>query len=354
MKAAGAKAEAALSAPSERVFAFLLFGPDRGEVEEHGDNLSRHFADAGAGFDNQRLREEDLKRNDMALLHAMTQQSLLGGRSCLRLRLENESASARIQKNLTALFGEDPQRWNPLILEAGELRKASKLRLFFEDHPRLLAMQFYEADARSIDRWLEAEARKYGLALSGPLRTVFLSLMPPQRHIMRAELEKLSLFCGTRAGSEASVPISEDAIYAACSDQSEGEIDDLLDAAFSGELAQAAQLAERSLESGSSSITIARAMQRAIIRLIDLSTQTRNGLSIEEAVQSLRPPVHFRARPRLMLHAGIWPESALSPLLAAVYRLELQSKQTGLPRDLLLHELIIAIAKRARRLQAAA
>lgn len=354
MKAAGAKAEAALSAPSNRVFAFLLFGPDRGEIEENGDNLSRRFNDAGTGFENQTLREEDLKRSDMALLHAMSQQSLLGGRSCLRLRLENEATSARIQKNLTALVGEDPRQWNPLILEAGELRKTSKLRLFFEDHPRLMALQFFEPDARSIDRWLETEARAYGLALSPALRQVFLSLMPPQRHIMRAELEKLSLYCGAVRDGRAVLPPDEEAIYAACSDQAESEIDDLLAAAFSGELMRAAHLVERSVESGHSTITIARALQRAIIRLIDLGTQTEAGRSIEEVVQNLRPPVHFRARPRLIQHAKIWPPGALTPLLGAVFRLELQSKQTGMPRELLLQELIIAIAKRSRRLQASA
>ncbi|MBX9726039.1 MAG: hypothetical protein K2X09_02130, partial [Rickettsiales bacterium] len=53
------------------------------------------------------------------------------------------------------------------------------------------------------------------------------------------------------------------------------------------------------------------------------------GMSIDAAIEGLRPPVFFKAKPLLKAHASRWSSAACAVALAKLQLLELDSKRYG-------------------------
>lgn len=342
MKFSGAQAEAMATRPLPQVVAWLVHCPDRGLAQDVGARLAESLRDPADPFADVRMTEDDLKRGDLALLHAMTNRSLLGGRGVVRLRIENEATSQKIQKNLTALLAEGGKAANPLVIEAGELRKSSKLRGFFEEAEHFAALQLFEPDAAQFGEFVRANAAEKGLQFTPDALTEFVARIPVDRNLARTEIEKLRLFWFGETG-----PITREAVAELCAAAGGEDYDDALQAAFAGDAAGAIEGLSRALEAGSAPVSITRAAQRRLLRLISVREGIAAGQRMDQAIAGLRPPLYGRTRAALEVELALWPLDSLRALAPALYGLEVAMKRKDAPTAEMLGDLMLRIARSA-------
>lgn len=342
MKFSGAKAEAIAAKPLQQVVAFLVHCPDRGLAQDIGAQLADGLRDPSDPFADIRLTEDDLRSGDYALRDAMTNRSLLGGQGVVRLRIENEASSQKILKNLTAVLEEGGQVANPLVIEAGELRKTSKLRVFFEEAESLAALQLYEPDPEQFAEFVRMTGAGHGLQFTEGALAEFVARIPIDRNLARTEIEKLRLYW-----YEETTPVTEAAVAELCPAVGGEDFDDALHAAFTGDAMGALTGVTRGLEAGASAVSITRAAQRRLLRLIGVREAMAEGRGLDQAIAALRPPVFARAREAFARELALWPLESLRALAPALYGLETSMKRKDAPTTEMLGDLVLRIARSA-------
>ena len=100
-------------------------------------------------------------------------------------------------------------------------------------------------------------------------------------------------------------------VEAAVGDAAELALDRIVMAAGSGRAAAALAECDRSVASGESPQSVIAALQRHFLRLHRMRGALDGGRSMDDVMRSLRPPPHFKQRPRSSSSAaaGAWPSS---------------------------------------------
>jgi DNA polymerase III subunit delta len=80
---------------------------------------------------------------------------------------------------------------------------------------------------------------------------------------------------------------------------------------------------------GNHGLLLTRSVARYFQKLETLATKREGGMSIDAAIEGLRPPVFFKVKPLLKSHASRWSSSACATALAQLQMLELDSKRYG-------------------------
>ena len=149
-------------------------------------------------------------------------------------------------------------------------------------------------------------------------------MLSGDRQIIVNELEKLSLYVGDEAEE-----ITIDDAAAAIGENNDQSFDALASAVAGGDMVTLCRLSDRLLMEGNPGLLITRALARHFQRLETIALKRAEGMSIDAAIEGLRPPVFFKAKPQLKAHAQRWSAPALATALARLQLLELDSKRYG-------------------------
>ena len=254
----------ALRRPDPDIKVYLLFGPDAGLVRERAAALcSRIVPDVEDPFAVTRLSDDDLRSDPAALADALAALSLTGSERLVRLRLGSDMAS------LGALVSEIESGGQPcearLVIEAGDLKPASRLRKAVEDGRASLAIGCYADAARDLMALAEDQLAAELISLAPEARALLTPFLEGDRALARSEIEKLILYKGLasqRGGRPATVEPADIAAISAAG--AESELDQVLEPALSGDPARADMAYNRALDAGTSPVAILRALQRRL------------------------------------------------------------------------------------------
>jgi DNA polymerase-3 subunit delta len=260
-------AERALSRPSQDTRIYLIYGPDGGLVRERAQTLAKALVpDPEDPFAVTRLTEDDLKSDPAALADALAALSLTGADRLVRVRIGGDLAA------LGALIGEVEAGDQPieakLVIEAGDLKKTSKLRKAAEDGASCLAVPCYADETRDLLALAEAQLAEEGLALAPDARAMLAPYLEGDRALARSEVEKLILYKGLadqRGGEPARIERAD--ITAISAAGSEAALDQILEPALGGDPARADSAYARAVGAGTSPVAVLRVLQRRIDQL---------------------------------------------------------------------------------------
>lgn len=327
---------AGLVRDASRLRALLLYGPDAGLVRERGEALAR----AVVGTLDDPFRFTELTRPDPGTLALEASAlSFSGGRRVVRVRDATDGLTATLGEACAAPEG------SLIILEAGELTPRSKLRSWAEKEKLVGALACYAEEGAALKATLRGlfEAEKVAVA---PEALDWLVLHAgSDRGMVRAEVEKLALYAG-EGGS-----VDLDAVRQIAGDQADLSMEDALFAATRGAVAEADRAAAAALAEGASAVGLVRAAHGHMDRLARLAAARDTGMSAQDAVKALRPPVFFRRERAMVEAAELWRGPAIGAVQLALRDAELQCKSTGIPAEAMAHGAILAIARRAARLK---
>ncbi|MCC5996814.1 MAG: DNA polymerase III subunit delta [Oceanicaulis sp.] len=340
MKVQPRDAERVIDRPGPDARAFLLYGPDTGLVRERAARLARALTDdPDDPFNVSRLNEEDIKADPAALADAMAALSLTGGDRLVRVRLSGDMAAAG--EFLAALDAGTVPAEARLIIEAGDLKKGSKLRKAAEAARACLAIACYSDAARDLLELADALMAEEGLRLEPDARAALAPYLEGDRALARGEIEKLILYKGLKVQR----PDGEDAvtradIAAISAAGSEAAMDQILDAALGGEPGRADRAYQRALGSGLSPVGVLRALQRRLDQfdLVHASGGDPQAMMRAGAPRFGPPADAFKQGLRA------WRGRRLDQARQRAFEAERAVKRTGAPGEAIVGDLLARLA----------
>jgi DNA polymerase-3 subunit delta len=229
-----------------------------------------------------------------------------------------------------------------LIVEAGNLKGDDALKQLFEKTEGAAAIACYPDEARDLSALADEVLSAAGLRIGLPAREALLARLGADRALSRAELDKLVLYVG------ASGEVTPDDIEAIVGDASEQTLDRAVTAAASGDGARAVRECDRAIASGESAQTIILATQRYFFRLHRTRAQLDQGRSLDDALRSIRPPLHFKAKDQMSAQLRGWSADRLVRALSGIARAAKTARLTSTLEESLAERLLMDLAKLAR------
>lgn len=322
MKIRGREVESFAKKPKETVWAALIFGADDGVVSDTAKLLSQSWS-GGKPLEIQTLDENDIKSDPPLLFDALEAQSLLGDVRIVKIRTKGEKISSQIL-NAIAVGEEKPDKFGgKLLILAEKLTPKSKLRSNIEKSKHSVAIQCYAdnlADAQTIIR---RELEKDSVRIDSDALALFASTLPGHRALMRSEIEKLALF-----GLGRSQSITVDEIRALAAGNVDHELYALVAHVMNGMPQKAYQEYDRLAASGVNAISVFRAFDRELTRMLKAhETIDTTGRSDKTVGMKLSPPIWESEWPAFAKRLRVWNVKKLQTAVRKLYDIELNTKK---------------------------
>jgi DNA polymerase-3 subunit delta len=302
-----------------RLGAMVIYGADAGQVRQRAAQVADHWVGAGAdGMAKLELSPEHIKEDGARLADELAAMSLMAPRRVITLR---EAEDAHLPAIMAAVEGRAPE--NFLVLYTTEtLPATSKLRLWAERAANVACAAFYKDEGAGLEQFIRDTLRGYGLRAGNEVTRYLAAMLSGDRQIIVNELEKLSLYVGDEAEE-----ITIDDAAAAIGENNDQSFDALASAVAGGDMVTLCRLSDRLLMEGNPGLLLVRSLMRYFARLETIALKRAEGMSIDAAIEGLRPPVFFKAKPALKSHATKWSAEACATALARLQMLELDSKR---------------------------
>lgn len=335
------QAEQFLKTIDPRYQAILVYGSDAGLVAERARTAARRLA-AGTQPPGEILRIEDadLETEPDRLLVEVQTLPMFGGPKIIHTR-----ASRRVTAHLLKPLLDGGTLTAKLVVEAGNLRPDEALRALFEKSSAAAAIACYADEIRDLDSLVRDTLRQAGVAITPEAQQALVSRLGADRAMTRGELEKLVLY--TRGKRQ----IDVDDVDAIVGDAAELAIDKVVLAAASGETARALAEFDRVIASGESPQTLIAAVQRHFQRLHRLRAGVEAGRSLDDVIRQLRPPLHFKARPRIEAQCRSWTADALLDALSRIGEAAKAARLNAALESTLAEHLLLDLARTAAKRQ---
>lgn len=342
MKIGPAKANAFIAKPDGNVRAFLLYGPDRGQVRERLGILTKQIVeDENDPFRVVTLTGADLSDDPARLTDEAAAISFGGGQRVVRVLDAPDSAAGPLKD-----FLDNPVGDARVIVTADNLAPRAALRKLAEAHERAAAIACYTDSGRDLQTVIAESLAGFGVRADRSAALYLERALGGDRLATRSELEKLALYVQAQGKEEASVEDAAEAV----GDSADLSMDDLVYAVGGGDVRTTDRLTRRLLAEGIAPVGILRGVARHFDRLHFLAGKIRAGESAQKAVDGLRPPVFFKFKAPLATQAGRWREPALQQAIAQLIEAERLCKRTGYPDEAVCARALLSLSARAERL----
>lgn len=301
--------ERALPTAVKDAHVWLIHGTDDGLISERAQAIAKAFhALSPEAGDTLRIDDKELADDPDRLTVELRTRPMFGGPNVVRLR-----AGARLTPNLIEPMLEPNALLGLLVVEAGNLKKDSKVRKLVEGAANAVAIACYPDDNRSLDAMIDTVFTASRISADRDTRVYLVDRLGADRGLSRAEVDKLALYLGD--GATATI---ED-VDAIVGDAVEQAMDRVVYAAFNGKPTDAISEWDRALAAGQAPQGIIIALLRHATMLHRLHIAATSGKTLEQAVRSARPPVHFKRQSEVMAQLRRWP---LSDVEAVVLRIQ--------------------------------
>lgn len=322
MKVAGREVETFARKPKEAVWAALIFGADDGVVSDVAKLLTNSWS-GGKPLEIQTLDDNDIKSDPPLLFDALEAQSLLGDVRIVKIRTKGEKISDQILKAIAEGEVRPDKFGGRLLILAETLAPKSKLRSNIEKSKHSVAIHCYADDAANAQAIIKRELEKDNVKIEEDALALFASTLPGHRALMRAEIEKLALFGLDREGA-----ITVKDIKALAAGNVDHELYTLVAHTLNGLSEEAFQEYDRLASSGVNAITVLRAFDREMQRMLhahELGGAT--GKLDRGMAMRLRPPVWESERPAFSKRLRTWNVRKIRAAIQKLYEIELNTKK---------------------------
>ncbi|MEO5323191.1 DNA polymerase III subunit delta [Mesorhizobium sp. CC13] len=321
-----------LARPAPEAVIVLIYGPDRGLVSERAAAFA---AKTGLPLDDPfsvvKLDAGEVERDSGRLVDEARTVPMFSPRRLIWVR--NAGAQKSLADDVRALTAEPP-RDAVILIEAQDLKKGAPLRTVVEGAFCGMALPCYGDEARDLETIIDDELRAAGLTMALDARNALRRSLGGDRLATRGELQKLTLYAMGKG------EISLDDVKAMTGDVSALSLDDAVDAALGGNIAEFDAAFTKQCQNGSQAAQLLAAALRHLQNLHlmrgELEGGNRNAAAI---IATARPPVFFSRKRAVERALTSWSSAALDRALARLQATTLQTRRRP--------ELAVALARQA-------
>ncbi len=330
-------AENALRRLDASVLVVLVYGPDDGLVAERARKAATaSVADPADPFQLVKLDGDAIASDPGRLADEAGTIGLFGAKRAIWIRPTSRNLAPAVQAVLD-LAPSDVR----VVIEAGDLAKTSPVRVLCEKAPRALAIPCYADTEGDLAALVDSTMKAAGLNLDRDARALLLAGLGGNRLASRSELEKLLLF----VHGQRDVGLAD--VTAALSDVSAHALDDVVDAAFAGRLAEADTALRRAFREGTHASVVLGALLRHGLQLLPARADVEAGRSTDSVVEAWRG-LFFRRKNVVKLQLAAWRVPLLREAVDIVQRAILASRQAPDLAEAAAAQAVMAVAVRAR------
>jgi DNA polymerase III subunit delta len=298
-----------LSRPDTSFPIVLLYGPDPGLVSERADTVARlSGTDLSDAFAAVSMNADELERDIGRLFDEARTVSMFGGRRLIRVR---HAGNGKNLADAVSDLAAAPPAETTIVIEAGDLKKSSALRVNAERGRASVALPCFPDEARALDRMIDEELDLSGLVIERAAREALRQRLGADRLASRGEVRKLCLYARGQAG------ITEADVIAVVGDVSLDTVDEAIDAAACGDVRKIPELVDRLVSSGTASFQLHQGLMRYFHGLLSMRQDVeRSGATLSSVVERRRP--HFRRRQAMETALGAWSEDEIAEVLSRI------------------------------------
>jgi DNA polymerase-3 subunit delta len=311
----------------------LVYGSDAGLVHERAEALIRNWVEnLSDPFALVRLEGDELEAT--RLVEEANTIPLFGGRRAVWV----QGGGRNIVTAVEALIA-SPSPDCRVVIEAGELRANSALRVACEQAKNAIALPCYPDDEEQLLRLIESEMGGNALSISPEATSALVSLLGGDRLASRQELQKLALF----ARGKEKVELAD--IIAVVSDASALEADDLIDAAFAGQSGELEVKLVRARTAGITAGAMVFAAVRHAAQLHKARLAIERGASSWEATKGIFG--YFKRKDAINAALRIWTSARLERAMAQLAEAALESRRQSALASVIEQRALLALATHA-------
>ena len=326
--------ERAVTSRAKEVCLLLFYGPDAGRVAERARKAAEaEVSDPADPFQLVKLDGEDLLDHPGKLVEEATTYGLFGERRVILVR----PTSRNIASTVSACLDAAPEG-TLVVVEAGDLSKASPLRVACEKSPRALALPCYADDGRDLAMVVTETLAAEGLAIDRDARDLLIDSLGGDRLASRGEVAKLALYCH---GKER---VTADDVMAVVSDVSSLSIDTALDAAFGGDVATLEPSLRHLAVNGIAAPQLLAMALRHALALLKGRLSIEGGSDVDGAVRGWYG-LHFSRKSAVTRQLGRWNATSLSRVVTALQDTTLETRRNAALAQALTTTLLLRIAR---------
>lgn len=336
-----------LKEPTPDIRAVIIYGKDRGVVRDRANALAKRVvARPDDPFDTAQLTEGDLDSDPAKLEDELSALSLMGGRRLVRLRLTGEkagpekAAAEAVTRHVEGLLNPDAF----FLIEAGALGRDSQLRKIGEKANGCAVIPCYEDEAGDLARLTRDTLANDRVGLNSEALELFVSRLPKERGVARAEIERLALYLGPGSGINATAADLTDFLGV----EPEASLSDAAADAFGGRAGAAQTALRRAAAEGEGGPAAVRAISFYLGRLRRVLTLHKNGVDLQAAAKAAG--IFWKQEREFLRQARAWNLEAILDIQGEVLAADRACKSSGSPDQLIAERLALMIAGRARRL----
>ena len=320
MKFNNSQLEAFYTKPNPQIKAFLVFGQDEGAIREIFFKVAQMIVpDLTDAFRVAELTPLNLKGNASALYDEAAAISLMGGRRLVKVDGADESVVEPLSLFLDKYDGD-----SFVVLSAGNLTKASKLRKLAESSEKMAAYAAYADDKEALRSIIAADIKKAGKTADFATVSWLADNLGADRGLTRSEIQKLITFAGNEEN------ITAEMAQSIVGDGSAASMDDLVYALADGNFAALDKVMARIFaEDDNAAVAIVRAAMYHFQRLHLTVARIANGASYFEAAKYLYPPVHFKKEDAFRAQLRLWNSAKIERVLRHLIDTEIECKASG-------------------------
>jgi DNA polymerase-3 subunit delta len=321
--------------PPRGLVAALVFGPDSGLIRERAETLLKTVVDDLADpFRVADLDEQTLSGDPARLSDEAASISMLGGRRVVRVRGAGNGLAGLFESFLS-----DPKGDALVVVEGGDLAKGAALRRVFESAENAVAIPCYLDSQNGLSDVVRDALKAEGLSIASDALADAVSRLGSDRGVTRRELEKLALYAQGRK------QVALEDVRAIMGDEAEVRIEEVCDAAGTGDLVRLDLALERLWTADVSAVAVLRQAMSHFQRLLLVGSARE---SLDEAMRKLRPPLHFSRTASFKSQAQKWNEAKLFEALDLLLESEALCKTTGVPAEAVCGRALFNVAAMAR------
>ena len=334
-----AQVEAFVAKPDPKYPVVLVYGPDAGLVRERAAAiLATSVENANDPFAFTRLEGDELASDPMRLVDEASTIPLFGGKRAISVRAGPRNFIAAVEALLAI-----PIRDCRIVIEAGDLRRTAPVRVACEKAANAAVIACYADDERALSRLIDQELAAADLTITPEARAALLPLIGGDRSASSSEIRKLALY----ARGQGTVDVAD--IAAVVADASALALDDLIDAAFAGRIADVEMLFAKARAAGTSGAAIAAAALRQVTPLHKAALNVDAGASVESARERMMPPVHFGRRAAVEAALKAWSATRLQRAMTQLGAAVFDTRRQPALAAAITQRTLISIASAARR-----
>ncbi|WP_378946438.1 DNA polymerase III subunit delta [Mesorhizobium sp. ANAO-SY3R2] len=337
--------ESWLARPAAEAVIVLLYGPDRGLVSERATAFA---AKTGLTLDDPfsvvKIDAADVERDSGRLIDEARTVPMFAPRRLIWVR--NAGAQKSLAEDVKALAA-DPPRDAIILIEAQDLKKGAVLRSVVEGAFSGMALPCYGDEARDIETLIDDELRAAGLTMAIDARNALRRSLGGDRLATRGEVQKLTLYAMGRG------EISLDDVKAMTGDVSALSLDDAIDAALAGNIAEFDAAFTKQCQNGSQAAQLLAAATRHLHGLHLMRGELESGgRNAQAIIATARPPVFFARKRAVERALTSWNLAALTRALLRLQSTTLQTRRRAELAVPLARQAMLGIAVEGARLSA--